>query len=92
MIHDDNNSITDQEVLTSVRRKRLIKETDEVSLLFSTMNIHGNSPETDKMISELGKKIAFCKYFYHFSDNKTYNDVFLCQLSYTWLTQNFPAI
>ena len=64
-IYDNDGSIKNEDQLTSVRREKLIKETHEVSMLFSTMNIYANSPGTDKMISELGKQIAFCKYFFN---------------------------
>jgi len=55
-IYDNDGSIMNEDQLTSVRREKLIKETHEVSMLFSTMNIYANSPGTDKMISELGAK------------------------------------
>ena len=61
-----------RETLISLRREKLVKETKEVSLLLSTMNIYANCPGTDKMISELGKKFTFCKYYFHGSHNKTY--------------------
>ena len=65
-IHDDDGypSATKQDVLTALRQKKLLKETNEVSLLLSTMNIYANCPGIDRMISELGKNIAFCKYFF----------------------------
>lgn len=62
------------EVLIDQRREKLVKEIKEVSLLLSTMNIYANYPWTDKMISELGKKIVFCEYYFHGSHNKTYKD------------------
>ena len=65
-----------REMLIDLRREKLVKKIKEVSLLFSTMNIYANCPGTDKMISELGKKIAFCKYYFHGSHNKTYKDSF----------------
>ena len=61
-----------RETLISLRREKLVKETKEVSLLLSTVNIYANCPGTDKMISELGKKFTFCKYYFHGSHNKTY--------------------
>ena len=64
------------QVLIALRREKLVKETKEVSLLLSTMNIYAHCPGIDRMISELGKKIAFCKYYFHGSHNKTYKDSF----------------
>ena len=65
-IHDDDKYLSDpsQEELTAQRRKKLLKEITEVLLLFSTMNIYANNPGIDTMISEIGKKITFCKYFF----------------------------
>ena len=81
-IHDDDKSLSDpsQEELTACRQKKLLKETTEVSLLLSTMNIYANCPGIDRMISELGKNFAFCKYYFHGSHNKTYNDYFFTSL------------
>ena len=64
-IHDDDGYLsgTKQDVLTALRRKKLLKETKEVSLLLSTMNIYANCPGIDRMISELGKKIHFVNIF-----------------------------
>ena len=64
------------QVLIALRREKLVKETKEVSLLLSAMNIYANCPGTDRMISELGKTFAFCKYYFHGSHNKTYKDSF----------------
>ena len=66
------STLPSREMLISLRREKLVEETKEVSLLLSTMNIYANCPGTDKMISELGKKFAFCKYYFHGSHNKTY--------------------
>ena len=74
-IHDDDKYLSDpsQEELTAWRRKKLLKETTEVSLLLSTMNIYANNPGIDRMISDLGKKLHFV-IFFHGSDNNTYID------------------
>ena len=56
-IHDDDkcSSESSQEDWLVLRRKRLVKETTEILLLFSTLNIYANNPGIDRMISELGK-------------------------------------
>ena len=64
------------QMLITLRREKLVKAIKELSLLLSTMNIYANCPGTDRMISELGKKFAFCKYYFHGSHNKTYKDSF----------------
>ena len=56
-IQDNNQSLSDQPqgALLVLRREKLVKETAEISLLFSTMNIYANNPGIDRMIRELGK-------------------------------------
>ena len=56
-IHDDDKCLSEssQEDWLVLRRKRLVKETTEILLLFSTLNIYANNPGIDRMISELGK-------------------------------------
>ena len=60
-IHDDGGYLlaTKQDELTALRQKKLLKETKEVSLLLSTMNIYANCPGIDRMISELGNFFSF---------------------------------
>ena len=56
-IHDDDHCLSEssQEELTALRRKKILKWTTEILLLFSTMDIYANNPGIDRMISELGK-------------------------------------
>ena len=64
-IHVDEEylSETEDDELTTRRQTKLLEKTKEVSLLFSTMNIYANCPGTDRMVSELGKKMHFVNIF-----------------------------
>ena len=56
-IQDNDQSLSNEshEDLLVLRREKLVKETAEISLLFSTINIYANNPGIDRMIRELGK-------------------------------------
>ena len=56
-IYDNDGSIKNKARLKEVRRKQLIKETCDVTMLLSTLNIYANSPGIDTMINQLGKNI-----------------------------------
>ena len=88
-IHDDDNCLSDssQEELTALRRNKLLKETTEILLLFSTMNIYADNPGIDRMISELGKKLHFVNI--SFTDQITrLTTILFYQLACTLPTQN----
>ena len=56
-IQDNDQSLSNESHgdLLVLRRQKLVKETAEISLLFSTLNIYANNPGIDRMIRELGK-------------------------------------
>ena len=54
-IHDDDKQDMSADQLLTIRRKKLLKETTDILLLFSTMNYYANNPGNDRMINELGK-------------------------------------
>jgi len=56
-IQDNEESLSNKSHgdLLVLRREKLVKETAETSLLFSTMTIYANNPGIDRMIRELGK-------------------------------------
>ena len=54
-IHDDDKQDMSADQLLTIRRRKLLKETTDISLLFSTMNYYANNPGNDRMINELGK-------------------------------------
>ena len=54
-IHDDDKQDISEGELLTIRRNKLLKETRDISLLFSTMNHYANNPGNDRMINELGK-------------------------------------
>lgn len=43
--------------LSNLRTKQLAKQTSDVTMLFSTMNVYANNPGIDTMINQLGKNI-----------------------------------
>ena len=56
-IQDNEESLSNESPgdLLVVRRKKLVKETAELSLLLSTMTIYANNPGIHRIIRELGK-------------------------------------
>ena len=63
-IYDDDGKIKNEQQLNTVRRKKLVEQTHEVSMLLSTLNIYANCPGIDEMIDQLGKIFTICKFFF----------------------------
>ena len=62
-VYDNDGAIKGKTRLKEVLRKQLLKETCDVTMLFSTLNIYANSPGIDTMINQLGKN-DFILYFF----------------------------
>jgi len=56
-LHQDDEVDDNGKPTLAPRRARLLKATNEVSELLSSLNIYAHNPGLDKMIDELGKKI-----------------------------------
>ena len=66
-LHQDDEVDDDGKPTLAPRRARLLKATNEVSELLSSLNIYAHNPGLDKMIDELGKKsLHFVKIIFSF--------------------------